>query len=363
MLSTIRIPRTLLIGALLVLLPTLALAQSKAEKKAARARKAAIVGKYPPRPWSKAIVHESKFYKVTTNTDEKTAKYIGSLMDFAQKNFRETFTFSGDVPLIPVFAYRTYEEYLREGNAPAGSAGFFRYRGAETEIQVAYVRDFGSTGPTKTLLHEGVHQFVHLALSMPIPEAYKDKFPPEMTRLQTLPRWLNEGLATYMERGYYDGKRLVIGEINKDRLRHLQSMIRSNQNCPLKDLFNIHDIQDFQLPHYAMSWGVTYWFLQDRSKSKAKKKRKILKAYVEAAKKGFMEDPEKELKTRFFDNPELRTKGFWQLWREHIQTEGYKTFVKLTVKKEADFPKWEKAWVKWISKLRSSYPYGGLKKK
>lgn len=337
-------------------------AQSTSEKKAEQAKKAAIVGKYASLPWTNAIAFKSKSYDVKTNTDQKTAEYIGALMDFAQKKFRMTFSYEGEIPVLPIYAYQTYEEYLQIGRAPAGSAGFFRYLGADTEIHVAYVDTFGKTAPTSTLLHEGTHQFVHLALSMPIPAAYQSSFPKEVNTLQAIPVWLNEGFATYMEKSYFNGKFLVVGEINKDRLKHLQSMIKKQENGPLQDLFQIENSANFQLPHYAIAWGVAYWFLHDRDKTKANAKKAILKQYVDAIKLGFMTNPETEMKSRFFDHPDYKSKGFWPLWNEHIQKESYDTFVRLTVKEEKDFSKWQTLWEKWILNLNTSDPYGGLQK-
>jgi hypothetical protein len=331
-------------------------ADDEKEERRKRVERAARVGDYPPRPWGEAFTYEAEAYTVRSNTSEEVASYIGQLMDFAQKNYREVFGYEEPIPQLGVFAYRTYEEYVRIGSAPPGSSGFYRHQGDTSTIHVAYIDRWGKTKPTEILLHEGTHQFVHMAVSFPVPEAYRGRFR-NTTRLDTVPLWLNEGMATYMEVSYYDGEDLVVGEINRDRLMYLRSLLRDDEHPSMPELFACDSPEVFNLPHYAASWGYVYWFLHDKSRKVQRQKRQVLKAYIEACKRGFMENPEKDFGRLFMqgDGP------FWPRWQKHIRTRALEAFVELTVKKADNFPKWEAQWKEWILDLNPSDSYGGLR--
>jgi hypothetical protein len=337
-------------------------AKTTDEKRRERAEKAATVTEYPPCSWDNAHTYESKNYIVKTNTSKKTASYIGQLMDYAQKKYRDIFGYKDKIKKLDIHAFRSLEGYMTIGNGLANSAGVFSWQGTESIIKLPYVNTWGKRNPTKVLLHEGTHQFVHEAIDFKLPEKYREKFH-NTVYMNNVPRWLNEGMATYIEVSYYDGKRLVVGEINKNRLRHLQSLIKEKSCIPLRELFKPRSAQEF-ISHdcYAPSWGLVYWFLHDKSKSKQKKKRNMLKSYIGWCKKGFMDNPEEDFGKLFIEDT-AKMNNFWDYWKKHTQEEGFKKFIEVTVGDESKIEAWEKSWHKYILSLNPNDNWGGLRRK
>ncbi len=331
---------------------------SEAGRRGGRVEEVMRVKSYPARSWDDAFTFESDSYRVRTNTSQDVAHYIGQLMDYAQKNYKEIFSYDDAVEKMDIYAYRTYQEFATIGKAMPGSAGFFRYRGDVSEIHVAYIDKWGKTYPTQILLHEGTHQFVHQAIDFAVPAAYKDKIP-DMSRLPSVPLWLNEGMATYIENAYYDGRRLVVGEVNVNRLRGLQALIKRGQVIPMEKLFQVEGGEAFMAMHcYEPAWGLVYWFLHDKRSSVQKKKRKLLSELVDACKRGFMETPEKDFERLFLTGPNWQQQ-FWPKWRQHIREQSIAKLRELTVK-DNPFDKWEQVWHAWILDLNPHKPYGGL---
>lgn len=321
------------------------------ERRRERAEKAATVKEYPPCSWEKAYIYESKNYIVKTNTSKSAASYIGQLMDYAQKNYRNIFGFKANIKKLNINAYRSLEEYMTIGNGLAKSSGVFSWQGTESIIKLPYVDTWGKRNPTKVLLHEGTHQFVHEVIDFKLPEKYRDKLK-GIVYMNAVPRWLNEGIATYIEVSYYDGRKLVVGEINQNRLRHLQSLIK-NKNCiSLRELFKPRSAEEFiNRDCYAPAWGLIYWFLHDKNKSKQKKRRKMLKSYINWCKKGFMDNPEEEFGKVFIEDKE-KMKNFWDNWGKFIHNKGFEKFIEVTVGDESKIEKWEKVWHKYILSLK-----------
>ncbi|MBN1256216.1 MAG: hypothetical protein JXA52_00770, partial [Planctomycetes bacterium] len=198
--------RAALILLLAIILPSFCQASERSAR-VKRVEKAATVEEYPDLPWEQAYVYKNKRYVVRTNTSPKVASYIGQLLNFEQERFRGMFNFDEEVPRLQVYAYRTREEFERVA-LPYGFAqsdGFFMQQGADKTIYLPYVAAYNDpTYPTEILLHEGTHQFVSMALDFKIPGPYRKYFEDDVTTLKSVPLWLNEGLATYMEVARFD---------------------------------------------------------------------------------------------------------------------------------------------------------------
>jgi hypothetical protein len=332
------------------------------QKRRERAEKAAAVEKYPPHPWKMAYKYKSKSYLVTTNTSKRTASYIGQLMDYAQKNYRIVFGYKGKIKRLNINAYRTFDEYVKYGDGSEDSSGCFKWRGLKSRIEIPYIDKWGKTYPTEVLLHEGTHQFVHEVIDFKLPKKFRHFFKNTLY-MNVVPRWLNEGMATYMEVSYYNGKRLVVGEINRRRLRYLQRTIQRNESITLRDLFKPRSSEEFiEDSCYSPSWGLIYWFLHDKSRKMQRKKRKMLKEYIDWCKKGFMENPEEDFERLFVEDGKL-CNNFWSKWRKFRQEEGMNKFIDVTIKDKEKIEEWEEMWRKYILQLDPNDRWGGLRRK
>jgi hypothetical protein len=350
-----RLPLVLM--AVFLALVAAAPAASKEERRR-RVEELARVKRYPPCAWEDAHVYESKSYVVRTNTSKEVAVYVGQLMDFAQKHYRRVFGYDGPVPRMRIHAYRSDAEYqvVASRAGLAGSTGFFAREGEASTIHLAYTDTLGERQPTVTLLHEGAHQFVSVALDFPIPQSQRQYFANGLTTLPSVPLWLNEGMATYMEMSYYDGEKLVVGEVNRNRLRQLQWELRDGRHIPLAQLLCVESPDRFGSSHYAAAWGLTYWFLEDADPRRKRAKRRILGTFIDACRRGFMADPEADLMAL------IRRPGtFQEKWTDHVARRGYETFIDMTIGRDGSIGKWEEVWKEWILALDPDQPYGGLR--
>ncbi|MFH0910668.1 MAG: DUF1570 domain-containing protein [Planctomycetota bacterium] len=331
-----------------------------------RARRLAKVGNYPPRAWEDALVFENSLYKVTTNTSEEVAKYICLLMSFAQKTYRSIFCFDEETPQFQVYAFRTYAEY-EEGLRKIGlsshpgfrSSGLFVEHKGLSCIYLPYERvPTNDSRPTCVLLHEGTHQFARMGLDFKVPEADRDRLQGRPLTLPSTPRWLNEGLADYLETSFYNGEKLIVGHINRSNLMQLQAEIKAGKSIPFSKLFRASDEQ-FNTSYYAAAWGVVYWFIHSSDTELQAKRREYFRAYLCCVRKGFMENPETEFSTRFFK----KGRNFAQTWESYEKREGYNALLRVMFGEKAtgkDLEEWEKGWKQWVLSLNPKDNYGGL---
>ncbi|GEM_PF-7047789 len=363
-LRILRLWGALLLTGALATAPVCANGLSKEERRE-RALEAARVKDYPLRPWSEALTYQNEACRVVTNTDKDTARYIAQLMRFAQKKYRRIFHYDKEIPRIEVRAYRTQEEYVDAmrslgalGMQLAHTSGMFVQQDGERTIHVAYTDLHGPTAPTTVLLHEGTHLLVSLCVDFQLPEKDRRLFRGKPRTLSSVPLWLNEGLATFMEVSYYDGEDLVIGEINRSRLLQLQHEMEHDRHVTLQELLQTPQ-SEFGTSHYASAWGLVYWFLYDKDEEKEDGKRAILVDYFDECRKGFMDAPEWQFRKHFGETGPL----FHVAWEKHIREEGYRAFLRLTIGEdppEERWEGWENTWREYILDLDPNDPRGGL---
>jgi hypothetical protein len=318
---------------------------------ASELKKMGRIRKYKATPWEKAREMKSKYYLVRTNTSKGVLIYVGAFMDQTLRNYRRIFGYNKEMPNLEINAYRTEAEFQaagREFKLSAETRGFFVNQNGKTSIHLPYVKH-EAISPEEVLLHEGAHQFVHAAFDFQLPSAYRRFFAKEVSTLRSIPIWLDEGIATYMESGEFDGKTLEVGLINKNRLALLQQQIEKGTSVKLKDLFETPQSR-FTADHYAAAWGVLYWFMKCPDPQKRQKRLKVLNRYIRASRKGFMSDPEKDFKEHFIEKKQLAA-DFADQWETFINKRGAKAFKILTVGRRGSFEKWEKSWQKWILSL------------
>ena len=169
---------------------------------------------------------------------------------------------------MPIWLHLVRREYDRQAALydfpPGMTTGFCNTDG---EVHVYYQR-IASLGPEATLLHEGFHQYCHRAVHLPTPPEVFQRVPNYQRRkLATVPLWLAEGMAMNMETGRvtrdHNGFAIAIddiGAVNRDRLRQLVEIIKSNRAPSARDIMNKIMGDQITADDYAVMWGLVFDF-------------------------------------------------------------------------------------------------------
>lgn len=316
-------------------------------------------GQWPERPWSEAFSYETPHYTVYTNTSPQTARYIGELMEKAVFGYRQV---SGcrevSLPHFIINAYATRKEYekvvRRLGISPEITAGLYSPV-PPAAIHLPYISDL-EVCPSVTLLHEGLHQFVDQTVRFHVPPKARDRLPLVKHTLMSMPIWLNEGLATYMESGIIMKGRLEIGRINRDRLVHLQKLIRTGKCPPLKRVLTRRYGEPFTSKDYAVSWGIVYALRHAPDGHDQENRRYRLIQYLNACRRAFYADPDTEFLRNFLPNGKP-VKDFNHCFAAYIAQRSLEAFERIIVGKDSTLDIWEQDWIACILRLDPGDPF------
>ena len=320
-------------------------------------------GQWPERPWSEAFSYETSHCTVYTNTSPEVAKSVGKLMEKAVFGYRQVLG-CREVPLphFIINAYATRKEYekvsRRLGLPPDITAGFYSPV-PPPAIHLPYIQDL-KINPSVTLLHEGVHQFIDQAASFRVPEKARNILPPVKHRLTSIPFWLNEGLATYMESGITMKGRLEIGRVNRKRLIHLQRLIRTGKCPPLKDTLSRAYGERFLADDYAVSWGIVYTLRHAVDGHDQENRRYRLIQYLNACQRAFYADPDTEFLRDFLPNGKP-VKDFNRCFAAYTARRSLKAFERIIVGKDSTLDIWEQDWQTRILLLDPGDPFKYIK--
>jgi len=226
------------------------------------------IREFPPTPWPRAYIYESRYYRVRTNTSRDVARYIGILMDSHVEAFKKVFRFRMTIPKTNIYAYRTRKEFEYYGGKLVGAivgpntGGFWTQKRGGT-IVLPYLRE-GNLDPGKVLLHEASHQFLHRALNS-----------------DRIPTWLDEGLAVFFEESRYNPitKKLELAYVPRERLRWLQHEMKADRHVSLKELVGTPR-EAFTASHYGSAWSFIYWLMRSADKKEALRRQKALNQYL-----------------------------------------------------------------------------------
>lgn len=322
----------------------------------------AVVQRWPARPWSEAFVYHTSLYTVHTNTSPDVAVYIGELMEEAAAGYCSVLGCEDtSVASLNVHAYATRKEYetvVRRLGLPSDITTGLYSPVPPAAIHLPYVRDL-KVHPSVTLLHEGVHQFVDQAIRFPVPAAGRSHLAPPRHALVSVPLWLNEGLATYMEGAVVRENRLETGRINQKRLVHLQKLIRKGKCPPLWKVVARQYGEAFLAEDYAAAWGIVYTLRHAPDAREQAERRGRLMRYVEACRRAFYADPATEFLRDFLVNGRL-VEDFDDLWAEYIARRSHEVFEEIIVEEGSTLDAWRREWTVRILQLNPRDPYGGL---
>jgi len=186
--------------------------------------------------------------------------------------------------------------------------------------------------PYRTLLHEGTHQFVHLGAGYREPGR-----PTAVPPRQTLPLWLNEGLASYFEAAFVTPDLLQPGRPDPARLAELQDALRRGKGPPLTKLLDKRYGETFASLDYAIAWGVVYALMQESPPPWAAGGREWLKTLIDDSRRGWR-DPAAATTTASTD----------QLWWATVTVRTRAAFEAFAAARGLTIPAWEEQWYDWI---------------
>lgn len=88
------------------------------------------------------------------------------------------------------------------------------------------------------------------------------------SKTHDVPLWLNEGLATMLERGLLESETLRIDAPNSDALKRLKADLAAGRPLPLEEVLSGDSRRFLQNPdadlYYAYSWGLVYYLAFER---------------------------------------------------------------------------------------------------
>ena len=317
---------------------------------------------WPTPSWSEAFVYKSAHYTVRTNTSPDTANHIGRFMEKALSGYRSVV---GDpVESLPRFfinvfaSCEEYEKVVRHLGMPPGITTGLYSPVPPGAIYLSYAKCLKDP-PAVTLLHEGLHQFLHKTASFRVPEEALNTLPPEKHVLMSVPLWLSEGLADYMEGSVMSEDRINIGSINRPRLVYLQKLIRSGKCPPLAEVLSRRYGEPFLAGDYAVAWGIVYTLRHAPRANVQAERRKQLESYISACRQAFYKNPDAEFARDFLRNGKP-LEDFNHQWAAYIARNSLKAFEQIIVSQGSTLDAWEQDWRARILSLDSNDPFGGL---
>lgn len=196
-------------------------------------------------------------YRVHTESSEQTTQDIGTLMEATYRSCTELLGSSHQQPALSVYAFVNQERYRQHlqqhGMEGMGITGFYTPKDP-AGIYLPLV-EANRTHPFFTLVHEGLHQYLHEVKGYPVPGSD--------IRLPVTPPWLSEGLALFMEAALVNIHELSPGRIHPPRLKHLQQALKRKDAPDLAALFAKSYGEPFSNEDYSVSWGIIHYLYQN----------------------------------------------------------------------------------------------------
>lgn len=184
------------------------------------------------------------------------------------------------------------------------------------------------------LMHEATHRYLHRRFSFRprLTEKFSAQNP-----LPSVPPWLQEGLAAWMESNSDDAQMRV----NTQRLAEFRQMMRRGGLPPLERVLAKGFDDPFRAADYAVAWALVWYLMQDARGIEG------LAAYLDAASRGFFNDPEREY-------PELVSgcadfSEFARAWDKHVSDAS-------TLRGVLSDEDWQREWRKSLWSMKPQVP-------
>ncbi len=309
-------------------------------------------GSHKPLLIAMPFAHVDDYYSVNSEISRENAQSVSDFLKKSESLYRLAFSLpEAKLSRLPVYVFGNtsrYESLAHTYGLPDGTAGLFVPE--ENILCLPYVT-ISNVTPEMTLLHEGTHRFIRETLDFRVPENCRQLFPPERQILASVPLWLNEGMATYLEAAIGGGGELREGLVNENRLRHLRKIIRKKYFPPLSEVLALPYGSALLPEHYAVSWGLVQTLRHNRDTALEAENRKKLAEYFSLCARGFFNNPDSDFQREFLSAGKLKP-DFEQLWRARIADCSRKYFEQLFLSHGEKLEQWQEKWIRRVFQIR-----------
>lgn len=189
----------------------------------------------------------------------------------------------------------------------------------------------GKPGFAALLMHEATHRYLYRRFAF---RPGTDRFSAGEA-LPAVPPWLQEGLSSWMESAKITESGLEL-RINAARLAEFRQLLWRGRLPPLERVLATGFDEPFRSPDYAVSWALIWYLMQDAQG------REGVAAYLEAARLGFFDEPEREYPAMVAACDEFSC--FMRVWDEHVSAASARLF-RTFLQTQGQMPdEWELAW-------------------
>lgn len=292
------------------------------------------------RSWARSYACHGARCTVRANAGPRAAEYLSQLVD-AELRALERMLGRPCAERVSVKAYASLEEFRRATGrrlVTPGTWGTFDM--CTGEIRLALTRT-STTHPRNVLLHEVVHFYLHVSFDFRAPEPWSDKFPAGGPC--SVPWWLDEGLATYLETARLRDGELSLGAVNRDRHRELLRLLETDRCPPLKSVLARPWSAAGSSADYAVAWGIVYALIQHTDLSRPAAGRHALARYLEACAAGFYGNPPGDFADEFTESGELAP-DFEDRWERRVADQSLRVFQQLVLPDGCTLQEWEERW-------------------
>ena len=108
-----------------------------------------------------------------------------------------------------------------------------------------------------------------------------DQFLHRALNSQSIPTWLDEGLAVFFEESRYNPitRKLELAYVPRERLRWLQHEMKADRHVTLKELVGAPR-EAFTASHYGSAWSFIFWMMRSADKKETLRRQKALNQYL-----------------------------------------------------------------------------------
>ncbi len=210
-----------------------------------------------------SVTVNSRAYEIVTNLTKDELKDLANHMDATYAAFDRMFSAfrTKNAKRVKLYLWADRNDYVQHGFSIGAdlraSGGVFFSRDGEAGVST-WVRGQPSGWLREVLQHEAFHQFADLRFG------------------DTLPMWVNEGLATYFQHARLVDGRMVLAAAPRDRIEELHKAFESGDAFTFAEMVDMTNRRWWEVlntePHrasllYTQSWSMAHFLVHaDRGK-------------------------------------------------------------------------------------------------